>query len=100
MSDDSTRKWFRAVRRHAILESIALNALVTTYVVVVSSQYYKVLQALSRVHLHVDATQPSVMLGMLVMVVLPAICFVILAVGRIGREHLRLRELVAKDVRR
>jgi len=99
MYDDSTRKWFRAARRHAIIESIGLNALVTTVVFMVSSQYDEILKALSRVNLHVPATRQSVILAMVVTVVLPAILFVVAMVGRIARNRLKILEVVAKEVR-
>jgi hypothetical protein len=99
MSDDSTRNWFRAVIRHAILESIAVNALVTSVVLAASSQYSGLSKAFPRLNLHVDTTRPWAILAMLTTILVPSICCVAVAVGRAERERRRLLQLVVRGVR-
>ncbi|HEU4560345.1 MAG TPA: hypothetical protein VFS20_21020 [Longimicrobium sp.] len=99
MPDDRTRKWLRTVDRHAILESVALNALVTSLVFVVSSRYDEILDGLSGVNLHVEPSRQAIILALVMTVTLPSIFFVVRIVGRIARARLRIRYIVAREVR-
>ena len=100
MTDDRTRKWLRAVRRHAILESIGLNALVTSLVFLVSSRYDEILRGLSRANPPVELSRQSLILALVTTIALPSIYFVVRTILIITRNRLTIRYIVAREVRR
>ncbi|HET7230598.1 MAG TPA: hypothetical protein VFJ16_11385 [Longimicrobium sp.] len=99
MPDERTRKWLRAAQRHTILESIALNALVTSLLFAVSSHLDELAAVFSRVNPQVEISRQALILVLVATVTLPVIVFAVVAVGRIGQNRQKLRALVAKEVR-